>query len=102
MVITTVLQNTTLATVSITLTTLCVMLLPLMFIFSWDLEQKTDGARVVVRHKHNAGTYQKVNATVYKSIGWRLKLYRGCRSMPTHGVYIYTQQGINMYSADCA
>ena len=70
MVITTVLQNTTLATVSITLTTLCVMLLPLMFIFSWDLEQKTDGARVVVRHKHCAGTYQKVNTTEYKSIGW--------------------------------
>ena len=73
-----------------------------MFIFSWGLEQKPGGARVVVPHKHNAGTYQKVNATVYKSIGWRLKLYRGCRSMPTHGVYIYTHQGIKMYSADCA
>ena len=72
-----------------------------MFIFSWGLEQKPGGARVVVPHKHNTGTYQKVNATVYKSIGQRIKLYR-CRSMPTHGVYIYTQQGINMYSADCA
>ena len=68
-----------------TLTTLCLILLPLMFIFSWGLEQKTDAARVVVPHKHNAGTYQKVNATVYKSIGWRIKRYRGSRRMPTHG-----------------